>query len=286
MHITPHTTIHEALSAHPELLEVLIAQSPAFEKLRNPLLRRTLTRLTTLEQAAGFGKVDPRRLVQVLNEAIGETPAPAGVEGTVSATVATEAPAWLAAPVAVELDARPILDRGGEPFSQIMAAVPQVPEGQQFVLRARFEPLPLYTVLGKRGFQPYARCLAPDDWEVHFYRRRSSATAATTSTGSQAPTPDIVPVPEIQPVASGTLQASSEDWKTADATLTIDVRELTPPEPMMRILEAVAELEPGQRLLVHHARYPVHLIPRLEALGCRHAARERGDGGVDLLIAR
>lgn len=284
MRITPQTTIHEVLSAHPELLEVLIAQSPAFEKLRNPLLRRTLTRLTTVEQAAGLGQIDPRHLVHVLNEAIGEA-APTGPAAPPPPTSRTgDPPAWLDTPVAAELDARPILDRGEEPFSQIMAAVSQVPEGQQFVLLARFEPLPLYTVLARRGFQAYAICHAPDDWEVHFYLGGSAPSPASQEPGEAAAV--VVPASEIQHVESGTLGASASDWGRADTTITIDVRELVPPEPMMRILEAVAQLEPGQRLLVHHARYPVHLIPRLEELGCRHAARERADGGVDLLIER
>lgn len=285
MRISPHSTIHEVLSAHPELLEVLIAQSPAFEKLRNPLLRRTLTRLTTVEQAAGLGNIDPRQLVRLLNEAIGEAPATEVVASIVPSGAPDEAPGWLSAPVAVELDVRPILDRGGEPFSQIMAAVAQVPEGQQFVLLARFDPLPLYNVLGKRGFQPYAVCLAPDDWKIHFYRGGSAAPSSTAeSQASQAP--NLVPAAETHHVEPRSLEASADDWETVDATMTIDVRELTPPEPMMRILEAVAQLEAGQRLLVHHARYPVHLIPRLEELGCRHTARDRTDGGVDLLIER
>lgn len=275
MRITPNTTIHAAITAHPELLEVLIAQSPAFEKLRNPLLRRTLTRLTTVQQAAAIAQLDHRQLVHVLNEAIGESP-PAMVEEMSLPGSATGAPpAWLNAPIAAEVDVRPTLDRGEEPFSQIISVVAQVPEGEQFVLFTRFEPLPLYTVLERRGFQPYARCLGPEDWEIRFFRGKPPAPPPARAGSSHTTAPEAV---DATPPADA--------WAAPDVTLTIDVRELTPPEPMMRILEAVSKLEPGQRLLVHHARYPVYLMPRLEELGCKYTVQQRDDGGVDLLIQR
>ena len=44
-----------------------------------------------------------------------------------------------------------------------------------------------------------------------------------------------------------------------DATITIGVSDLVPPEPMIRILETLETLEPGQTLLVHHIRPPVFL---------------------------
>nr|WP_245393711.1 DUF2249 domain-containing protein [Allomeiothermus silvanus] len=55
---------------------------------------------------------------------------------------------------------------------------------------------------------------------------------------------------------------------------------------MMRVLEALARLEPGQRLLVHHVRRPVHLLARLEQEGHPYALRELGPGQVELLIEK
>ena len=55
---------------------------------------------------------------------------------------------------------------------------------------------------------------------------------------------------------------------------------------MMRVLEALARLEPGQRLLVHHVRRPVHLLARLEQDGHLYALRELGPGRVELLIEK
>ena len=69
----------------------------------------------------------------------------------------------------VEADVREDLRAGREPFQQIMAARAEVPDGGCLVVRATFEPAPLYRVLGKQGFQHHTEELAVDDWRVWFY---------------------------------------------------------------------------------------------------------------------
>ncbi|MBI3965523.1 MAG: DUF2249 domain-containing protein, partial [Chloroflexi bacterium] len=65
-----------------------------------------------------------------------------------------------------------------------------------------------------------------------------------------------------------------------------DVSELVPPEPMIRILEALEQLAPGETLLVYHVRRPIYLYPRLEELGCTHETWEIGPNRVELLIRK
>lgn len=57
MRIDGRTKLDEVLKGHPFLLEFLAGYAPAFAKLRNPLLRNTLGKLATLEQAAAMGEV-------------------------------------------------------------------------------------------------------------------------------------------------------------------------------------------------------------------------------------
>ena len=61
---------------------------------------------------------------------------------------------------------------------------------------------------------------------------------------------------------------------------------LEPPLPMMRVLEALAALKPGEKLLVHHVRRPVHLLARLEEEGHAYALKDLGPGRVKLLIRK
>ena len=55
--ITSGTRVAELLSNYPETEELLIGMSPAFEKLRNPVLRRSVARVATLRQAAAVGRI-------------------------------------------------------------------------------------------------------------------------------------------------------------------------------------------------------------------------------------
>ena len=52
MTITPKTTVHTLLKEYPFLLEYLAAYHPEFGKLTNPVLRRTMGRMATLDTAA------------------------------------------------------------------------------------------------------------------------------------------------------------------------------------------------------------------------------------------
>src|SRR5215468_2210983 len=74
----------------------------------------------------------------------------------------------------VRLDVRDDIRRGKEPFTRIMTAVRELEGDQALVLRVPFEPIPLYDVLGKRGFQHWTERRAADDLSVTFYRREQS----------------------------------------------------------------------------------------------------------------
>ena len=53
--ISPKTKVGELLDAYPQLESVLFDLSPAFAKLKNPILRKTVARIATLQQAAAVG---------------------------------------------------------------------------------------------------------------------------------------------------------------------------------------------------------------------------------------
>jgi uncharacterized protein (DUF2249 family) len=71
-----------------------------------------------------------------------------------------------------------------------------------------------------------------------------------------------------------------------DETLRVDVRGLEPPLPMLRILELLDRLSPGQRLVVTHERRPVLLYPQLEERGFAHQTKQAEPGEVQITIWR
>ena len=166
---------------------------------------------------------------------------------TYAATTIPPELAALSAADMTELDVREDLRNGIEPFTRIMAAQAAVPMGGALRLRAIFEPIPLYTVLGKQGFSHWTERIADDDWCVWFYR---GDFAETLSAGAPA-----------------IAMSASDDDKAEANLLILDVRGLEPPEPMTRTLEALSELQPGQSLLQVNARIPQFLLPLLQERG-------------------
>jgi uncharacterized protein (DUF2249 family) len=78
----------------------------------------------------------------------------------------------------------------------------------------------------------------------------------------------------------------SDPHPTHETTHEIDVRGLPPPEPLMRVLEAVATLVAGARLVAVTERRPLHLLAELDARGLSHRCEETADGSWRTTIAR
>lgn len=66
--------------------------------------------------------------------------------------------------------------------------------------------------------------------------------------------------------------------------IVVDGRGLEPPEPLELVLDALDQLQEGDRLrfLIHQA--PLPLYPILDRLGYRHAISMLEDGSYEILI--
>lgn len=58
MKLSKKTKIGSLLNEYPFILDYLVEKSPSFSKLKNPIMRKTIGSIATLEQAAGMGGVD------------------------------------------------------------------------------------------------------------------------------------------------------------------------------------------------------------------------------------
>ncbi|OGK83793.1 MAG: hypothetical protein A2X52_20830 [Candidatus Rokubacteria bacterium GWC2_70_16] len=265
--ISADLTVASLLDDHPQLLDVLAEYHPHFKQLRNTLLRKVMAPRVTVAQAARIAGVPVEEMLGMLRRAAGEAAAPAphaaaspsqGADGGES----PRPPALAAVPEAqqVHLDVREDIARGQEPFARIMAAVKGLRDGEAFVLRAPFEPIPLYDVLGKRGLARWTESLGPGDFRVWFYREpAASRSEAPGAAGAAADRSHVV---------------------------RLDVRGLEPPQPMVRVLEQLDGLAAGQDLEVIHDRRPLFLYPQLEERGFAHETDEPEAGVVRILIRR
>ena len=141
----------------------------------------------------------------------------------------------------LELDVRPILRNGGEPFGAIMGAVNSLQPGQRLKLFATFRPDPLFRVMETKGFGYEATPLDDGEWQVIF-------------------------TPEAADVVSGASTPENPDsWD--DPCEYLDLADLDPPEPLVRILSRLEEMEDGEVLFALLAREPLFLYPELKARG-------------------
>lgn len=163
----------------------------------------------------------------------------------------------------VDVDVRPILRAGGEPFEKIIEAVNALKPGQGLRLFATFKPTPLLQVLASKGFTHEARELDGGEWEVLF------SPAAAPS--------------KIENVVS---TAAGRDTPWPEPTTNLDNRDLDPPEPLVRILATTESMGPGEVLSALLCREPLFLFPELAKRGHSWRGGYEPDGKTYKVLVR
>lgn len=246
--ITKDLKISKMLSAYPQTLEVLLKASPHFKKLENKILRKALAGRVTVEQAASIANVDLNTLLFELNKSIQNSfKSIKNFTGDLqSKDIVSLKPEFLdniKPNKILKLDVRPIIDSGKDPFMDIMAKAKELKDDEILLILNSFEPVPLYSVLGKKGFEHWTE-KENGMFKIYFYKNKESVQNENT---------------ENQKIS-----LNEADYKNV---IELDVRELVPPEPMIKILETLPQIDENTLLLVHHHREPMMLYPKLEERG-------------------
>jgi hypothetical protein len=138
--ISPKTKVLQLIETYPELEDVLIDYVPAFKKLKNPILRRTVAKIATLQQAASIGNVNVGDLINHLRKEVGQDL----VKNETDNTYNTQQPEWFdTAKIVQELDVRDMLAAGEHPVNQVMADLKKLPSDSIYKMIAPFLPAPL-----------------------------------------------------------------------------------------------------------------------------------------------
>lgn len=140
--ITPKTKIYDVLEAYPELEDVLISSAPEFARLRNPVLRKTIARITNISQAAVIGGLNVEELVNRLRHKVGQD----NIEQNddTAKKYVTECPSWYRRESVVNsIDVREMLNRDEQPVHEVMAAIKKLGENEILEITAPFLPAPL-----------------------------------------------------------------------------------------------------------------------------------------------
>jgi uncharacterized protein (DUF2249 family) len=169
----------------------------------------------------------------------------------------------------VKLDVREDIRNGREPFGKIMQTVARLKDNEQLLLVAPFEPAPLYAMLAQQGFSHQSKPTATGDWEILFTRG-----AGDPASPSAAPTPSQPP------------HASKSRSCSGPPVLEVDARGLEPPQPLVKILEALASLPADAQLCARTDRRPMHLYAQLEERGFAGETQEQKDGSFVTHVRR
>lgn len=174
--ITPSMKVGALLEHYPELEERLIALAPAFEKLRNPVLRKTVAKVATLEQAARIGGVTVASLVAALRGEREDTVA----EDSRAAAATNES--LVSEGDVIDLDAH--LESGVHPLGQVLDRVRGLQPGETLEIVASFRPEPLLEHLGREAVQVGESKTADGRFLLRLGRpRHGSATRAAPADG-------------------------------------------------------------------------------------------------------
>lgn len=267
MQINANTKIAALIKAHPDALETIIALSPRFTKLRNPILRKVMAGRTSIAMASGLGGCTVEDFFTHL--------APLGF--TIDRLTAAEAAPETVTKIPdflqnletsrlVELDVRPVLESGNDPLSIIIEKVSGLKEQHVLKLINSFDPTPLKNLLGKKGFESFTELVNTELVNTYFYKATPQAFVAET----------------VKP-------STSAGWneilqRFSGKLVTVDVRQLEMPLPMHTILEALETLPAEKALFVYHKRIPVFLLPELQERNLSYRVKEISETEVHLLI--
>lgn len=165
MDINLQTKVADLLTAYPQLEEVLIDLSPFFSKLKNPVLRRTVAKVTSLQQAANVAKIPPTELIQKLRIAAGLSVS--GIDSIDDGNDNKERPLWAdQSKISTRFDARPVIESGNSPMQEILQRASSLKSGEVLFLQASFKPVPIIDILVSKGYEVWA-----DENEVFIHKR-------------------------------------------------------------------------------------------------------------------
>ena len=265
--INANTKIAHLIKAHPDAIETLISINQKFDKLRNPLLRKLLAGRTSIAMAskmAGcqiddfFNKLKPLGFeIDSVTKAVFEEK--------------KELPAFLTTLTKnqiIDFDVRDLLASGKDPLNLILDKIKSIQAGEALKVINTFEPVPLIKMLEKQGFDVYADIISNDLVDTYFYKKSDNTNV------------EVKPKEGASNGWDGTMQ------RFIDKLVTVDVRELEMPQPMLTILSELDKLPVDVALYVYHKRIPVFLLPELSDRNFDYRIKEMSEGQVRLLIFR
>ncbi len=166
--ITPKTKVLELIETYPELEDILIEIAPAFKKLKNPILRKTVAKIATLQQAASIGGIKTEELINRLRKEVGQEniTSDAGVQYNYIK------PDWFEADKIVKrFNASEMLAAGEHPVNQVIADLNHLEKGKIYLLIAPFLTAPLIDKATSLGLKHWVDRRSDEEFYIYFQQK-------------------------------------------------------------------------------------------------------------------
>ncbi|MBX3006998.1 MAG: DUF1858 domain-containing protein [Melioribacteraceae bacterium] len=151
--ITPDITVNELLNEYPQLEDKFIEIAPVFSKLKNPILRKTIARVTTLKQASVVGGVEIGELINKLRKAVGQDEE---IVTQFKEEKESGKPNWVTVKtVKFEYDASIDINNGMHPVAKVTKEAEALKDDEIYILITPFIPAPLIDVIRNKGYETF-----------------------------------------------------------------------------------------------------------------------------------
>ncbi|WP_207532518.1 DUF2249 domain-containing protein [Desertivirga arenae] len=267
MTINSQTTIKALLDVkQEEVIQALEKLNRNFRRLRNPALRKLLAKRVSISDACRIANCREEDFLKAMNE-IGFRLNEDGLGILTKAGDIFELPAN---DRVVELDVRPVISANQDPLKLILDHVNKLKEDECLKLVNSFEPIPLITLLGKKGYKSHVERVSENVILTYFWKSEDKAKEGKR-TEESCLLGSFISFDNLLARYRGKLKE-------------IDVTHLEMPGPMVTILENLESLNPDEALFVHHKKVPVYLIPHLHDKGYEYLIQEEDNAKISLLI--
>ncbi len=295
MLVTKDTKISKILKEKPEAIDVISGIHPNFKKLQNPILRRSLATRVTVKDAARIGKIPVNDFLKALQKAGFEVELVAGdFQNTSDLEIM---PPDFSGKEIVELDVRPIIAQGRDPFGYIIKTAKKIKPGQVLLIINDFEPIPLIDYLVGKNFVHWMtqddegnyltyfklNCKKPGLLQRLFGKKQipckyHDIQAKTNHEKTEK-------VEKIEENFINEIEDFDKIKNQYEGQMSeVDVRHLEMPIPMQTILEHLEHLPENEALFVHHKRIPQFLLPELKKRGFHWVSKELSPDYTYLII--
>ena len=193
MKITADMKIREVLAIDEEkMLHAFFWLSPAFERLRHPMLRKAMGGRVTVLQAARVAQIPLTEALYVLNLAAGEDSSQIANEleylpkfdFEYHETNPPRKPREILGisdndEILIFVDVMKQHDRHLDPLPKIMRGFFDLKASPESVLLVHhpFDPIPLRDLFAREGYASWAEERLPNDWYIYFYRPSATEEA-------------------------------------------------------------------------------------------------------------